>query len=96
MTLLCVAGCGAGLPHPDAAQLSRVREHWPDATAAQLAEGRSRYVARCSGCHSLHRPSEYEAGQWEGILERMAPRARLTPAETESIRRYLATAAVPR
>jgi mono/diheme cytochrome c family protein len=91
--LLGLLGCGGGIPRPDPAQLDRARARWPTMSTGELEEGYRLYVARCSGCHALHRPEEQDAAGWERILPRMAPRARLSADETERIRRYLASAA---
>ena len=90
-----VSACAAGLPHPDEAQLARAQAEWPGITAADLEAGRRSYVNRCAGCHALHRPAEYDAGQWGTLVEKMAVRAKLTAPEKESILRYLGTAATP-
>jgi cytochrome c5 len=92
--LLFVSGacaCASGsIPHPSPADVTRAQEEWPDASAAGLERGRDLYVVRCSGCHPLHRPGEYERAGWNRVLAKMAPRARLSEEERTQILRYLA------
>ncbi|MFN8176784.1 MAG: cytochrome c [bacterium] len=90
--LLGVAGasaCAAGLPHPSEADVARARVRWPETSRADLERGRERYVVRCSTCHPLHRPTEYEPARWEAEVRKMAPRARLSEAERDEILRYV-------
>jgi mono/diheme cytochrome c family protein len=60
-------------------------------TVASLPEapGRDLYAAKCHSCHRLRRPSSHGRGEWAKILDRMAPRAKLTLEEEAEIRRYL-------
>jgi hypothetical protein len=91
--LFTALACGGGaVPHPTEAHLARARARWPDTTRASLERGRDLYVARCSGCHPLHRPDAQPADRWATVLDEMAPRARLTPAERDLVLRYLTAA----
>lgn len=90
LTLSACAG-GGGVPHPTPVQVSRAQTRWPGATRESLERGRDLYVARCSGCHPLHRPAEFPASRWPALLAKMAPRARLTPAERDLVLAYLST-----
>lgn len=58
----------------------------------RLAEGRGLYVAKCSGCHPLHPPSEGDAEFWEEHVVDMAGRARISDEESGLILRYLEAA----
>ena len=93
MLLAALAACGgSAVPHPTEAHLARARARWPDTTRASLERGRELYVARCSGCHPLHPPATQPAARWATVLDTMAPRARLTPAERDLVLRYLTVA----
>jgi cytochrome c5 len=52
-------------------------------------EGVVLYRAKCSGCHRPYAPQEIDAAGWEKRLPEMARRAKLTPDEYETIRRYV-------
>lgn len=73
--------------------MERAAQRWPDVTLEQLEAGRTLYLERCSGCHSLYAPEAFSTGQWPGVLDKMASKARLTSENRESILRYLAAVA---
>lgn len=87
---LAAAGCVA-LPHATPEDVSRAQQRWPEVNASVLAAGRASYVARCSGCHALHLPSEKSPDEWPRALDEMAQDAKLTPQDRELIERYLVT-----
>ncbi|MEK7466157.1 MAG: hypothetical protein AAB074_01975 [Planctomycetota bacterium] len=39
--------------------------------------GRNFFESRCSQCHELHEPAEYDSVEWRGILRKMGPQAGL-------------------
>ena len=53
------------------------------------------YATRCSACHSLHKPTEFTANQWPGILQVMVKNAALEPTQAALITRYLQAHARP-
>jgi hypothetical protein len=80
---------GGGIPRPDDSHVARVRPRWPDTTRASLEQGRELYVARCAGCHPLHRPDELDAARWSVVVADMADRAKLSLTERDLVLRYL-------
>lgn len=86
---LLFLGCAGSIPEPGEKQAVHAEARWPGTGLADLQRGRGLYVERCSGCHSLHRPSEYRADQWPLILKDMAPKAKIDAAHSDSILRYL-------
>ena len=91
--LLAAVSCGGGaVPRPTEAHLARAQARWPDTTRASLERGRELYVARCSGCHPLHRPDTLPAARWATLVDQMAPRARLSDSERDLVLRYLTAA----
>lgn len=55
----------------------------------RLLAGRRSYVASCTGCHRLHAPEEYQAGDWRDNLAVMGPKAHLAPDAAATILAYL-------
>src|SRR5262245_8857733 len=98
--LLCAAllsaapGCESPVPRVDPA--SPLFEGRPPAELELLAEGRSAYLRKCSGCHPLHRPSRGDARYWDRWVVEMAARSRLSGSEEERIRSYLEAACAAR
>jgi mono/diheme cytochrome c family protein len=86
---------GAAVPQPTAADASRGSAHFPDLTLSELTHGRTLYVSRCGSCHTLKRPSELSAAQWQVEVTEMRNKngVKLSDAEAQAITRYLAIAA---
>jgi hypothetical protein len=81
--------CAAALPYPQPTDVGVAQVGWPGTTQTDLERGRTVYLRRCGGCHLLHRPSEVTAAKWPGVVGKMAPRAKLSPADGADVLRYL-------
>src|ERR1700757_5264687 len=67
---------------PNEILLAAVKTRFPDITADKLNQGRSiYYCGACINCHAAKNISNWDENQWVGILENMAPQAKLTPNE---------------
>lgn len=78
--LLACAGLPAVTAHD--AQMAGVPLH-------ELQSGRGRYVAKCSGCHRLYAPSEYDDDAWAYQVDEMVEKAKLTEGDVAAILTYL-------
>ena len=65
---------------------------WPGTTMNDLARGHDVFVSRCSSCHSLPRPEIKSPEEWDGVLDEMAARAKLSAADRTLVSHYLSTA----
>lgn len=83
------AGCAASLPRPSAATAARAQGRWPDSSLAQLDQGRSVFVQRCSGCHALPLPDSRTEAEWKKVLDEMAADAKLTLDERVLVERFV-------
>ncbi len=83
------AACAAALRHSTPADVTLVSPKWPGTTVEDLERGRRLYVRRCSGCHTLVLPSAHGPDEWPVLVDAMAERARLKPAEREDVVRFL-------
>jgi hypothetical protein len=90
---LLTAGCAAALRQPVPGDLASAAQSWPGTTLEDLQRGRTLYVRRCSGCHTLYLPSAYRAGSWPALVESMSEKARLTPAQERDVTRFVVTLA---
>ncbi|WP_374442185.1 cytochrome c [Epilithonimonas sp.] len=54
-----------------------------------VKQGQVLYAQRCARCHDLPAPSEFTASDWKPIMERMAPKAKLTAEETNWVLAYV-------
>ena len=87
--MLLISGCAAALPLVTPDDVRRADARWPGTDSVQLAQGRSLYGERCSGCHRLHLPPEYTDSAWEINVGKMKQKAKLTDGEERLILRYI-------
>lgn len=50
-------------------------------TKEQMATAKTLYDARCGKCHDLPATTDHTASEWKPIIERMAPKAKLSAEE---------------
>lgn len=58
-------------------------------SAEMLAEGKTIYENSCAKCHDLPNPAKYSDTKWVGIMNAMAPKAKLTAAQSEKVYDYV-------
>ncbi len=61
----------------------------PPAPDPSLEAGRGLYAAKCQGCHRPYPPSKIDRAKWPSFLDRMAVKAKVTPAEKSQIDAYV-------
>jgi cytochrome c5 len=54
-----------------------------------LTEGRKLYINKCSSCHSLYLPEQYNKTEWRKWVNNMAERSHISEEEKEKIYTYL-------
>jgi hypothetical protein len=54
-----------------------------------LCEGRALFVSRCIECHTLPIIWHYQPSDWSGVVDEMAERSNLKPAERDAIVAYI-------
>ena len=87
-------GC-ASLPHADAQDLARAKNHFPAATLSSLDAGRRAFADNCAGCHALPRPESKSAEEWSKVLDEMAQEAKLTSGQKDLIAQFLTAKSRP-
>ena len=60
-----------------------------NASIYELREGRTAYINKCGGCHSLIVPEKYSAMEWKEWVDRMDSKVKMTEKEKENILKYL-------
>ncbi|MEP7265186.1 MAG: hypothetical protein ABI772_11845 [Bacteroidota bacterium] len=88
LMLLLLAACKSSLYIPDEKSVSS------SASLQDLTLGRKYYVDKCSSCHALHLPAEYNHAQWQQQVDEMEVRSHINPEEKELILKYLWNAPV--
>ena len=84
-------GCASVLPQPTTADGQWASQQWADTSTDDLAEGRAMYVRKCSGCHTLYEPKQYDAATWTKTVEHMAPQAGINADQADLILKYILT-----
>lgn len=55
----------------------------------QLAQGHTIFENNCANCHKLKEPETRTAVQWNSIIKRMIPRAKLSDEDGKLVRAYV-------
>jgi cytochrome c5 len=66
-------------------ELLLAREKVPGITMERLRSGNKAYMRRCSGCHALHKSSQFTAQQWHPILIKMFEKAKVRDSTTKTL-----------
>ena len=82
--LLLINSCQATLRIPTEDDAIR-----NETTLGLLIEGRKLYLNKCSSCHYLYLPKNYNEGEWRIIMDKMEKPAKITSEEKEMIYQYL-------
>lgn len=54
-----------------------------------LAQGKQIFENSCAKCHDLPDPKEFSSVDWVGIMNSMAPQAKLTDLEHQWVYKYI-------
>lgn len=58
-------------------------------TAEQIAQGKTIFENSCGRCHKLPDPTSHTSVQWVGIMNSMAPKAKLTDEQHQWVYDYI-------
>ena len=61
-------------------------------TVEYLAKGQTIFDNSCAKCHDLPSPDDHSAQDWVGIMNRMAPKAKLTDPQHDLVYDYIVSA----
>ncbi|TXF75871.1 cytochrome C [Chryseobacterium sp.] len=62
-------------------------------TSDKLAQGKTIFDNSCKRCHDLPNPADHSAQDWVGILNRMAPKAKLSDEQHQLVYDFVAAGA---
>lgn len=60
-----------------------------DTSAESVSKGKTVFDSNCGKCHGLPEATDHTAEQWNKIIARMAPKAKLNPEETNWVLAYV-------
>jgi len=86
-----LAACAPNIPRPTELDVDRAVGQRPGTTLAELDRGRTLYVGRCGGCHSLYAPTTYAPVVWREKVSEMRQKAKLGTDDEQLIVLYLST-----
>ena len=58
-------------------------------TESMIAAGKTTFENSCAKCHDLPNPADYNDEAWVGIMNAMAPKAKLNKEESESVYNFV-------
>lgn len=61
-------------------------------TAEHLSQGKTIFTNSCGKCHDLPSPDDHSAQDWVGIMNSMAPKAKLDGAQHQMVYDYIVSA----
>jgi hypothetical protein len=83
--VLTLVSCTTKLYIPSEANVNK-REA---ASLAELQQGKEIFSNKCGRCHKLPKPEKHMPEEWTKILEKMAPKAKLTPDQKALVFKYV-------
>ena len=57
----------------------------PGITLEGATAGYKLYSEKCAGCHQLYHPDKYTIGQWNSILSKMFPKAKVSSKDQQKL-----------
>lgn len=61
-------------------------------TAEQIAQGKMIFENSCKKCHKLYSPDDFTSVEWVGIMNAMAPKAKLSEQQHQWVYDYIVSA----
>lgn len=76
---------------PTQDEMETARNKFADVSIEQLQEGHKIYYGPCTKCHGTKNTSGFSEEKIKSVVERMAPKARLSDSQKEAVLRYMVT-----
>jgi hypothetical protein len=83
--ILAFVSCTTKLYVPSEANVNK-RE---TASLSELQQGKEIFANKCGRCHKLPKPEKRQPQEWTKVLEKMAPKARLTSDQKALVFKYI-------
>jgi mono/diheme cytochrome c family protein len=89
VTLLLFGSCTKNTNSSDSYYTPTAANVTPNATLAELQQGRDLYLGKCGTCHQIYSPDNFTPSNWQNILSVMAPKAGLSSANKNLVYKYV-------
>ncbi|HWY38084.1 MAG TPA: hypothetical protein VNY73_05965 [Bacteroidia bacterium] len=77
------------LTDPNDVMVTAAKTKFPDVTLDALKKGHSIYHGACTRCHGAKNIVKRDEKEWVGILDDMAPKAKLSAEEKDAVWKYI-------
>lgn len=84
-------GSGAGCARRSPPMASATDAQRANIELADLQQGRSLLIGKCTNCHKAPMPNDHTAAEWPAKLDEMSARANLDVMQRSLIEKYLVT-----
>lgn len=74
---------------PNTPETPKITSDTETNSAERLALGKTIFENSCGKCHDLHKPTDYNAQDWVGIMNWMAPKANLNEEQKQMVYDYV-------
>lgn len=79
-----------GINPPENEELLALQKEYPLETLTKLNEGYELYAkTTCTGCHAPKSIYKRDVGEWKGIIDRMAEKAKITESQKDAVYKYV-------
>lgn len=82
---IVIVACSARTFAPTDQQLSAMQQKVPGITRESATAGYKLYSEKCAGCHQLYHPGKYTIAQWNNILLKMFPKAKVSGEQQQKL-----------
>jgi len=85
ITFVVFIACSAKTFAPTGEQLTAMQQKVPGITLENANAGYKLYSEKCVSCHQLYHPDKYTIAQWNSILSKMFPKAKVSNEEQQKL-----------
>ena len=78
-----------GVSVPGDEELAAIQLKYKDVTLQTLTEGHAIYTGACTNCHGAKNIYNLAEEEWQGIMDEMAPKAKLTDSQKDAVYKYV-------
>lgn len=79
----------SGVFAPGEEELNAIQLTFKEVTMQTLTDGYAIYTGACTNCHGAKSIYSRPTERWQGIMDEMAPEAKLTPVQKDAVYKYV-------